>query len=127
MTTSTRTIGTSRVGRGFIDRAHGGGRLPTRSLSVLQKSKRPLENDVVMLTPYRKEPKVWSGFVSCGYREETVSKFLAQIFYVVDFGAEFASLSQYVAPDEQFPVEERNISEPLLGFIGRPTPCPREV
>lgn len=88
-------------------------------LSVLQKRKSLLENDAVMLTRYYKKLNVGSEFIFSGHGQETVLKFGVKIYYLIDSEAEVACLSQCMVWDEQFPAEERKMSEQLFGFTGR--------
>lgn len=74
------------------------------------------------MTPAREALTVGPGFISCVESDETVTKFPVGVRILVDSGAEVACLSYRVAVDEQFPIVEREVPEPLLGFTGRPVP-----
>lgn len=104
---------------GFLDGASGGESGPSLSVFVFQTCKCPLEKNDVMLAPYREELNVGSDYIFCSDGDETVLRCLVKIGYNVDSGAEVACLSQSVACDKQFPVEERKIPEPLLASMGR--------
>jgi hypothetical protein len=52
--------------------------------------------------------------------DETVSKFPVKVNILIDSGAEVACLFKRLALEEQFPVVDREVPEPLLGFTGHP-------
>jgi hypothetical protein len=54
--------------------------------------------------------------------DETGSKFPVKVNILIDSGAEVARLSKRVALKEQFPVVDREVPEPLLGFTGHCKP-----
>lgn len=80
-----------------------------------------------MSTPYREKLYLRSEFISAGDGAETRSKFPMKIRHLMDSVAEVACLSQRVAWDKQFPVEEKKISELLLWFTECRMPATGEV
>lgn len=102
-------------GERLLDGACDRGLQPTLCVSVLQKLKRPLENDAAMLTSHHEELNIELRLNLYGDRHETVSKFLVKIRHLVDYGAEVACLSQHVGCYGLVPVEEREITELFSG------------
>lgn len=89
-------LGPVRWEEGFLDGARSGGPRATTSVSVLPMYKRPLEDDGLIFTLYHKELNVRSGFITCKGSDETESKFLVKIGYLVGSEAEVVCLSRCI-------------------------------